>query len=72
MECDEIWTSGYAKEWNVPDAKAPPRGAGDAWTWTAIDAQSKLIVSHLLSSRRPRRGRNRVHCGLSGSTIREA
>ena len=32
------------------DAKAPPEGAGGAWTWTAIDADSKLIVSYLVSS----------------------
>ena len=52
IECDEIWSFVYAKERNVPRAKAAPRDAGDAWTWTAIDAESKLIVSYLLSSKR--------------------
>jgi hypothetical protein len=31
--------------------KAAPEGAGDAWTWTAIDAGSKLIVSYLIGGR---------------------
>jgi lambda repressor-like predicted transcriptional regulator len=45
VQCDEIWSFGYAKQKNVKFAKAPPEGAGDIWTWTAIDADSKLIVS---------------------------
>ena len=45
VECDEIWSFVYAKAKNVPKAKAAPSGAGDAWTWTALDADSKLIVS---------------------------
>jgi len=28
--------------------KAAPEEAGDTWTWTAIDADSKLIVSYLV------------------------
>ena len=51
MQCDEIWSFCYAKKRNVPDAKAAPEGAGDVWTWTAIDADSKLIVSWLVGSR---------------------
>src|SRR3984893_10997191 len=45
VECDEIWSFSYAKQKNVKFAKAAPEGAGDVWTWTAIDADSKLIVS---------------------------
>lgn len=52
IECDEIWAFVYAKQRNVPRAKAAPLGAGNAWTWTAIDAQSKLLVSYLVSSDR--------------------
>ena len=33
-------------------AKSAPSGAGDAWTFTAIDADAKLIVSHLVSAER--------------------
>jgi len=45
VQCDEIWSFCYAKKANVPTAKAAPNGAGDAWTWTALDADSKLMVS---------------------------
>ena len=51
IECDEIWSFVYAKNKNVPLAKKPPEGAGDAWTWTAIDAKSKLIISYLVGGR---------------------
>ena len=45
VQCDEIWSFSYAKAKNVRFAKAAPEGAGDVWTWTGIDADSKLIVS---------------------------
>ena len=47
----EIWQFCYAKAKNVETAKAAPEGAGDTWTWTALDADSKLIVSWLLGER---------------------
>jgi IS1 family transposase len=49
IQCDEIWSFVYAKKKNVPDNKI--REAGDIWTWTAIDADSKLIVSWLTGNR---------------------
>jgi len=51
IQCDEIWAFCYAKAKNVATAKAAPSDAGDVWTWTAIDADSKLIVSYLLGGR---------------------
>jgi IS1 family transposase len=51
IQCDEIWSFTYAKAKNVPTAKAAPEGAGDTWTWTAIDADSKLAVSWLVGGR---------------------
>ena len=51
IQCDEIWSFCYAKQKNVATAKAAPEGAGDVWTWTAIDADSKLIVSWLVGGR---------------------
>lgn len=45
VQVDEIWAFVYAKQKNVPTAKAAPDGAGDVWTWTAIDADTKLIPS---------------------------
>jgi hypothetical protein len=46
---DEIWSFVYAKNDNVKKAKRAPTTAGDVWTWTAICADTKLIVSWLLA-----------------------
>ena len=51
VQVDEIWAFCAAKQKNVATMKAPVAGAGDIWTWTAIDAQSKLIVSYLVGGR---------------------
>lgn len=51
VQVDEIWSFTYAKAKNVKTAVAAPEGAGDTWTWTAIDADSKLIVSWLVGGR---------------------
>jgi len=51
IQVDEIWSFTYAKAKNVKTAVAAPEGAGDTWTWTAIDADSKLIVSWLVGGR---------------------
>ncbi|WP_227439164.1 hypothetical protein [Methylobacterium sp. W2] len=51
VPCDEIWSYCYAKAKNVATAKAAPEGAGDVWTWTALDADSKLIVYCLVGGR---------------------
>ena len=51
IQCDEIWSFCYAKQKNVADAKAAPDGAGDVWTWTAIDADTKLMVSYFVGDR---------------------
>jgi IS1 family transposase len=51
IQCDEIWSFCHAKQKNVASAKAAPKGAGDVWTWTAIDADTKLIVSYYVGDR---------------------
>lgn len=51
VQCDEIWAFCYAKQKNVATAKAAPAEAGDIWTWTAIDADSKLIISWVVGAR---------------------
>jgi IS1 family transposase len=51
VQCDEIWSFCYAKQKNVQIAKAAPAEAGDVWTWTAIDPDTKLIVSFLVGGR---------------------
>ena len=45
VQADEIWSFTYAKQANVKKAKKAPADAGDTWTWTAIDADHKLIIS---------------------------
>lgn len=49
IQCDEIWSFVYAKQKNVPEGMEGQ--AGDVWTWTALDADSKLIVSWLAGNR---------------------
>jgi IS1 family transposase len=51
VQVDEIWSFTYAKAKNVPTAKAAPDGAGDTWTWTALDADSKMILSYFIGGR---------------------
>ena len=51
IQCDEVWSFTYAKQKNVATAKAAPEKAGDTWTWTALDSDSKLIVSWLVGGR---------------------
>ena len=51
IQCDEIWSFCYAKEKNVPEEMKGKLGVGDVWTWTAIDADTKLIASYLVGDR---------------------
>ena len=45
IQCDEVWAFVYAKAKNVPEKLRGAWGIGDVWTWTAIDAESKLLIS---------------------------
>src|SRR5256886_11284922 len=50
LQCDEIWCFVGAKAKNVtPEKKA--EGWGDVWTWTAIDADTKLCIGYLVGGR---------------------
>ena len=51
VQVDEIWSFTYAKQKNVDRATRAPEGAGDTWTWTALDADSKLVISWLVGQR---------------------
>lgn len=51
IQCDEIWSFCYAKQKNVPEDKQGQFGYGDVWTWTAIDADTKLVPSWLVGLR---------------------
>jgi IS1 family transposase len=50
VQCDEIWQFIYAKQKNV-SAEQMAQGAGDVWTWIAIDADTKLVISYILGDR---------------------
>ncbi len=51
IQCDEIWSFCYAKAKNLPEKYAGAFGYGDVWTWTAIDADTKLVPSWLVGRR---------------------
>lgn len=51
LQVDEIWSFVYAKAKNVARAKSAPAEAGDIWTWTAIDADTKLTPSWYVGNR---------------------
>jgi IS1 family transposase len=50
IQCDEIWSFVGAKRKNVT-AVQKADGWGDVWTWTAIDADTKLCISYLIGGR---------------------
>jgi IS1 family transposase len=51
VQCDEVWSFCGMKQKNVPAELQETIGIGSIWTWTAIDADSRLIVSWLASNR---------------------
>jgi IS1 family transposase len=51
VQVDEIWSFTYAKQKNVPAAKRQDLAYGDTWTWTAIEADTKLLITWLVGGR---------------------
>ena len=51
VQVDEVWSFTATKQKNVAGMKRPVDGAGDTWTWTALDADSKLIVQWFVGGR---------------------
>jgi len=51
VQVDEIWSFTAAKQKNVPHMKRRVEGAGDTWTWTAIEADTKLLISWVVGGR---------------------
>lgn len=51
IQCDEIWSFCHAKERNLKPEMRGDSGVGDLWTWTAIDADIKLIMTWHLGKR---------------------
>ncbi len=53
VQVDEIWSFCYAKAKNVPPHLKGLLGYGDVWTWVAMDADTKLVLAHLVGPRSP-------------------
>ncbi len=53
IECDEVWSFVWAKEKSLRPEHRGTRGIGDAWLWTAIDPDTKLLVSFHVGKRSP-------------------
>jgi IS1 family transposase len=51
VQVDEVWSLVHAKAKNVPEEKRGEFGYGDVWTWTAIDADSKLMIAWCVGRR---------------------
>jgi IS1 family transposase len=52
VQCDEIWSFVGVKARNrAKSSRASDPTAGDVWTWTAIEADTKLIISYLVGGR---------------------
>jgi len=51
IQCDEIWCFCYAKDKNLPDTMRGEPGVGSMWTWTALCADTKLMVSWRVGAR---------------------
>src|ERR1700691_333133 len=51
VQCDEVWSFCYSKQKNVATAKRQDLAYGDVWTWTALDSDSKLILSWIVGGR---------------------
>jgi IS1 family transposase len=51
VQCDEVWSFCYSKQKNVPERFRGRSGYGSLWTWTALDADSKLMISWMVSDR---------------------
>lgn len=51
LQCDEIWSFVYAKAKNIPEEHSGKFGYGDVWTFTAIDADTKLVPCWLVGQR---------------------
>ena len=51
IEADEIWSFTYCKQASVEYARRPPPEAGSTWTWTAMDPDTKLMISWVVGPR---------------------
>jgi len=49
VQADELWTFVHTKEGHL--APGSPTEWGDAYTWIAMDSETKLVISHLVGKR---------------------
>lgn len=53
IQCDEVWSFVHCKAKNIQNAKSRDFGIGDCWNWTAIDPDSKLLITYHIGLRTP-------------------
>lgn len=53
VQCDEVWSFCHSKEKNVRPENKGVFGHGDVWTWTAIDPETKFIITYYVGLRGP-------------------
>ena len=51
VQCDELWSFCYMKQKRAKQTVGAPKGAGDVWTWTALEAQDKLLIAYRVGDR---------------------
>lgn len=64
IQCEEGWSFVYAKQKNVPEEHRDEFGHGDVWTWTALDADTKLVPSWLVGERNVERQNLTMRMGM--------
>jgi len=51
IQADEIWSFVHAKDKNLPANLKDKDGYGSVWTWTALDADTKLLIAYHVGDR---------------------
>ena len=69
VQMDEIWSFVHCKQRNISPENTV-NGAGDSWCWTAIDADSKLMIAWLVGPRMPKRPCNHERCSVASDRSR--
>src|SRR3954447_1532861 len=65
VQCDEIWAFCHCKKANIPEHLDGVPGIGDVWTWTAIDADSRLMIHWMVGTGRDAGRANKFMRGLA-------
>lgn len=61
VQCDEIWSFCYAKDATIPSYKVQPGETGSVWTWIALDADTKLVITYHVGTRDAASARHFMH-----------